>query len=331
LFQSNGLDPDLEKMNELNLTDRQRTLVLKLSEKRRKLDTLQASNQASSGGIRSGKLNHIATQLQRAKEEVEELEEDLAVSLGQSRSDLSRKRFKELDEHFNPDLEDEGYTDEVAESIKRFKLSDYPDIPTLGSSENLATVRDKLDQLYIIRSRTSSLIKEPGGGSTSKAEDDEVDPLDAFMAETSQELEREETRKAEAKLVAINAAITEFERLEKILSINQFKDGNIAHALEQKKTLSQTMPVKGLDTEPSASRGKGTVWEEEFRKDESVPQRTYVETSKSLPARSHKVRLNVNVGGLHLGGNLIRSATTNQPSAESSEKRQEELRKKLGY
>ena len=333
LFQANGIDPDLAKMAEHNLTDKQRALVLKLSETRRELASLRSQVDASEDDQKAKSIKSKSAQLEKVYQEADELEESLARSLGQSKSESSRKRFQELDEQFNPDGETDRFTDEVS----GLKVSDYPDIPTLGSSENLESVRRKLNELYDLRRATTSKMQNgETGENLAGSDDEEIDPLDAFMAETSLELAKEEVGKAEAKLVAINSAINQFEKLLSVLSENQFTDASISRALEQQKNLVHKKPRTSSEPEPpQSSRGKGTVWEEEFRKDESVPQRTYVDNStgpkKTINVKSQEVRLNVNVGGLQVPGTRQTSLTSHEPSSAGSEKRQQELRKKLGY
>lgn len=335
----NGIDVDVSKMNEMNMTDKQRALVMKLSEHRRKLTSIRAqmdqqrSKDDSEEETRgSRKVEALLHQLEKTQTEGEEIEHTLLTSLGHSDLDQGRKRRQELEEEFNVGLT-ESFIDEFTELTKKQRSNEYPDIPVLGSSENIDSIRYKLKLLNSLR---YTILEEISSNESEKKlneiaqDDDDVDPLDAFMAENTADLASEQISKAKRKLEAVDEAMSEFDKVEKLLSKNQFKDTNTAAALQQRHQQAREL-------QPPSPRGKGTVWEDEFRKDESVP----IAVGKSLEKKpqnsiTNEARLNASVGGLQILGGVKPSSGQSASAIRSvplvnAEKRQEELRKKLGY
>jgi hypothetical protein len=166
-------------------------------------------------------------------------------------------------------------------------------------------------------------------------EDEDIDPFEAFMAENTIELSTQQIDKVQGRLDEINSAIGKFEKLESILSRNQFSDLSISEALRQRQEMERKAQnlVHEQSTTSADPRGTGTVWEDEFKKDESVPDRQSIERKPVTKTTAVPVKINPSVGGLHISGKPVSEPVVKSVSqtAESSQKRQEELRKKLGY
>lgn len=333
-------------LDEMRLTDKQRLLVTGLSEKRRKISQLESSI-SSKGGSSSvlSRTSGLESQILKLQEEVEDMERSLMTSLGAGDTEAVKRRMQELDVIFDLHAS-ENFLDEFAELSKRHKSSAYPDIPTLSQSENLESVRGKLEVLRDLQSKLRDSIgeQESEKAQTELPNDDEeeVDPLEAFMAETSAELANQEISKSSEKLTEVERALAEFEKLESLLCKNQFADNRLEDALkQQEKILQKQRESQNATSQSSAhdntSRGQGTVWEDEFKKDESVPVRLEPRVDKSLNSSLPSVKLNGNKAGLFVPGQEPKpagqSATAQilASSSESSEQRQAELRKKLGY
>ena len=333
---------NIHKMDEMELTDTQRALVLGLAGTRRKIQQLMAS---SATGVTVDAQNaSMHGKLEILKCEAEDLEQCLLASLGSDTSETARRKREKLADAFDRQDEEDVW-DEYSELCKKQKFSEYPDIPTIDASENLESVRAKLVSLRDLHSKT--LLQLSGHESdkklseTANEDEEEIDPLEAFMAETTAEIASQQISKTSDKLAEIERIIAQFERLETLLSQNQFSDHRLADALQQKeKLLRKQREAEKLKSKPSSeqsARGQGTVWEEEFRKDDSVPIRLEPRTEKPSISVMPQVRLNASKGGLFVPGQSDQppgqtvSAQRPQSSPESSEKRQEELRKKLGY
>ena len=342
-------------MDEMQMSDKQRDSALKLSDKRKKLHgLLDRLHQADNVPVDSHSDSFFDTnafedepakrkaqppvrdpqkvlaQIDELKREIEDLETSLLTYLGRDPAELARRRRAELESHFAVEEED-SVTDLTVASA-----AEYPEIPSLGSSENLDTVRHKLVVLNDLRVKSEFVVSNH---QTEKRlneianEDDEVDPLDAFMASTSVELADQQIDKEQVKLAAIVAAIYRFQKLESVLSKNQFSGTNIAQAIKQQQHIATRVhdtSATSSSVEAMTARGLGTVWESEFQKDESVPKRLKADSStRASPAAA--VPLNLQRGGLQvLHAPASKPAVSRAPS-ETAQKRQEDLRKKLGY
>lgn len=355
----NGTELDSARMDEMSLTDRQRDMAMRLSDKRRKLRDFHEridgqAYSAESQQTRELDLNAFSdetlkptgqndhTRLVTSKKiealeiELEELTSNLMVSLGLDPGDELRRMREQQRELFEMADETSGDVDDFFDISAR---TEYPEIPLVGVSENLESVDSKLMILANLRTKSESILS---GHESEKRlneivnEDEEVDPLDAFMAENSVELASQQIGKESIKLEEIKKAISKFEKLKKVLAKNQFSDTRITEAIQQRARVEVEKRRVDNNTTSSSSlteRGTGTVWEEEFRKDESVPKRIASgERKEVVPIDKGKERLNLQLGGLQVmsGEDAV---VWKQPDVGSfsSENRQEELRKRLGY
>ena len=370
VFQSNGIDLDMGKINDLNLSDKQRSTAIKISEVRRQIATIKeriskarvSNGVPNSMGIRldgpstadnvsrdtrpSGD-DKMTTRLQKLEAELDNLESELDTSLGADRASASRKRRLELASQFDCGSDDAW--DEILDQSN--SIPEYHDIPRAGKSENSESVANKLRILRMMENDAQSSLSDNQSEKKLNElaqEDEDIDPLEAFMAENSIELANQQMERSQAKLDAIRTQIHVFERLHALLSKNQFADQNLSAALEQRRKLESER--KRLAEEQSSSspatsqgsRGQGTVWEEEFKKDDSVPNRAFAGTSgeKGISAADGSVQLDASIGGLHRPGAapapILPAAkpsaqTVKAPRREVADQRQDELRKKLGY
>lgn len=341
-------------MDEMSLTDRQRDMAIRLSDKRRKLrdfhDRIDGQahctesqdsraldlNAFSDEKIKpSGLKDHTRLVTLRKIEaleiEVEELTTNLMISLGLDPGDESRRLREQQRELFEMADETSGDVDDFFDPSAR---TEYPEIPLVGVSENIESVDSKLIILANLQGKCENILS---GYESEKRlneivnEDEEVDPLDAFMAENSVALASEQIGKESTKLEEIKKAISKFEKLRKVLAKNQFSDNRISEAIQQRARVEEEKRRIDKNTPSSFSslteRGTGTVWENEFRKDVSVPKRIASGERKEVVIID-KERLNLQIGGLQvLSGE--EAVVWKRPT--SGEKRQEELRKRLGY
>ena len=226
----------------------------------------------------------------------------------------------------------------------------YPEIPRVEMSENIESVRRKLVALENLRAKSESVLSDHRSEKRLNEianDDEEVDPLDAFMSENTVALADQQIQKEQSRLDAIMKALREFQKLETVLAKHQFSDSSISEAIKQRdeRAARITAPEEEAVPESVSARGSGTVWESEFQKDESVPKRLKVEQSRVAPvsSRSAPVQLNVHKAGLQTteisrpdftAQKAVKPAVQAESSrgpSEASQKRQEELRKKLGY
>lgn len=343
-------------MDEMSLTDRQRDMAIRLSDKRRKLrdfhdridcqahcaesrDTRELDLNAFSDEKRkpSGLNDHARLVTLRKVEaleiEVEELTTNLMISLGLDPGDESRRLREQQRELFEMADETSGDVDDFFDPSSR---TEYPEIPLVGVSENEESVDSKLMILANLRSKCENILL---GHESEKRlneivnEDEDVDPLDAFMAENSVALASQQIGKESVKLEEIKKAISKFEKLKKVLAKNQFSDTRISEAIQQRSRVEVEKRRIDNNTPSSSSfsteRGTGTVWEEEFRKDVSVPKRIASgERKEVVIIDKGKERLNLQIGGLQV---MSGEEAAVWKRSSSGEKRQEELRKRLGY
>ena len=341
-------------MDSLGLSDKQRQIVIRFKEKRDKrhhiTDRVEKAQSTTSVSVdrrlldfedkapeapKSSKVDtqRLMAQMAELEAEMSQLSESLLTSVGITDADLARSRIRELDAKFDHclahDDNDEFY--DRASASKRVRADGEiplnPEIPRLSASENIDSVRSKVSAMKVLREKSEEVLRRFEAEKTACLGGDEVDPLDAYMASASMELVDEQVAKETEKLAEISKFLAKFEQLELVLSKHQFSDVNIQAAIQQKETVRTPLPVFPLSA--VQERGKGTVWEDEFRKDESVPQR--LERRPMVPTKTSKLTvLNAAVGGLQvMDGSVVPVA---DPAwAPPDESGQEKLRKKLGY
>ena len=359
----NGTDLDVSRMDEMKLTDKQRDIALRLSEKRRRLILLQqrlvvGEDAKSSRGdigldlnafddakirpvsVRSNEKSFIMKQVGDIETEVEDLTSSLLVSLGLDVENESRRVREEQRAKYDSTDMAEGEMEDFFDLTLKTDTSEYPEIPAMDRSENIESVESKLAYLNALRVQSEGVLS--GLASEKRLneianEDEEVDPLDAFMAANSVDLASQEIDKTEQKLDKIKEAILRFEKIRAVLSKNQFSDSRISVAIEQRNRVEEKRRIDA-SRPPTRNRGEGSVWEEEFRADESVPKR--VRDEKLIFPAKKPVELNLQVGGLQLMGpdrdvheraEPVEEAVRLKLPSESSLSKQEELRKRLGY
>ena len=207
----------------------------------------------------------------------------------------------------------------------------HSDIPRVDASENIDSVTRKLSVLSAMQRQAETHVKQleaEKGGRAGGDDEEKEDPLEAFMAGNNAELIDEQIRKEQERLGEIAGRIAEFQKLASVLSKNQFSDTNVQEAIRHRAAVARrTEEVQSAHI--GRPRGSGTVWETELAKDTSVPTR--VPTGQSRPVSvSVPVSLNPLSGGLHVTGAAPTEAAWVAPS-EAQEKRQEDLRRKMGY
>jgi hypothetical protein len=353
IFKTNSCEVDPEKIERLNLSDKQRQNALKLSEKMKRLEALQEQlskvglNHESSSSVhgdldtaafedtktsrpkhRSRDATKLAQQISELEDEIEEISDNIAHTLGYGDDTSKRRRIS--DSRFEHDI----LNDESDEFFDAVRIESTKLAVPLMHSENITTVESKLNQLYEQRSACEAEMAEKAKKkeeNQAAANDDDIDPLDAFMATTTAELVDEDSERLKSKLALIQSQIDEYENLFTILSKNQFNDVNIQAALEQRDVMVSTS-TKPLITK-SSPRGSGSVWEDEFKKDDSVPDRIKVQ-SKTTNQSTVGVRLDSARPGLQLPGQQpvpVRQSESATWRPPPDDKNQDQLRKKLGY
>lgn len=364
----NGMDIDIDRMDELNFSDKQRQSAMKLSDKNRQLQSLrdrsgkqtevhppiQSTNtfadrkERRPAGYNKMEIERVSNQIQNLESEIQQLVDSLLVSLGHSPEEDARKRRQVLNERFDAEIDEMNEFDQTLS--KKQKSSLFPEIPTLASSENEETLRSKLRILNHLRVEAEATLSARASEKklNELAEmDDEIDPLDAFMASNNLEVANQQIGREQERLDEILSAIARFEKLYSVITENQFSDISIADAISQRERLAEqakeaSETAKSTEAPVPSSRGAGTVWESYFRKDESVPVRI-AHVAKSA-ARKSVVSLNPSVGGLHAVGEPqpqrvvvgpARLTATEEaawrPPTDEEEEKQEELRNRLGY
>jgi hypothetical protein len=356
------------KVNDLNLTEKQRSTAIKISEMRRQIANIKermSKSRESVGGSKSRMLESDATQLlentarstalngddkmsrevRKLEGELENLESELEASVGHDRAAESRKRRLDMASEFD------GGSDEEWNEILDLSnsLPEYPDIPRVESSENAESVKKKIQTLRALKADSQSFLSDNRSEKKLNElaqEEEDIDPLEAFMAENSIELANQQIAKAQAKVDAITNQLHVFEKLHVLLTRNQFSDQNLTAALEQRRKLEaerKRSAERPSSLESSqANRGKGTVWEDEFKKDETVPNRAFAGApgARGISMPDGSVHLNASIGGLHKSGGvsvpvpatvLTSSQTVKALRRDISDHRQDELRKRLGY
>ena len=343
LFLPNGIDIDYEKLNSRGLTDKQRQNALKLSEKSRLLHSLssqltQPEHISSKSEFddpderprpKSQDHSKISMRIQALESEIADLVDSISESLG------LRGKEPNIDKTiFEHDVFGDG---EVVDTVKRLRKSEsqpsHPDIPHIEDSENLESVAMKLSKLRALKQSAEEKLAQYDSEKKLNeiaGDDEDIDPLDAFMASTTVDLADEGIAKVRSDLGEITLFISKFESLCKILSNGQTADSKtISAAIEQQQKIRQPKIVP--ESSPSEPRGIGTVWEDEFRKDEAVPKRTApVPVKETAP---NPIYLDSSRGGLQVHG-----VSSHTPHAEApawkppdEDETQEKLRKKLGY
>jgi hypothetical protein len=341
-FLPNGIDIDQEKLNSRGLTDKQRQNVLKISEKRRLLQSLNLQLSQAKKGLSKTEFDDpedrprsktqdpskISARIEALESEIADLVESISESIGSIGNDALID--KTIFEH---DVFGDG---EVVDTVKRLRVSESqpsnPDIPPIEDSENLDSVAKKLRKLYDLKQSAEQKLAQFDSEKKLNeiaGDDDEIDPLDAFMASTTVDLADEGISKTRSDLEEIDLFISKFESLRKFLSNGQ-SSTTISAAIEQQQKIRHKTVTEPTTSEP---RGTGTVWEDEFRKDEAVPKRGFVSSSKVTAPPP--IRLDATRGGLQVPGAIAQTFPTQTPSwsppDEDQEQTQEKLRRKLGY
>ena len=355
IFLPNGIDIDFDKFNSLGLSDKQRQNVLKLAEKRRSLQNLQiqlaqTSDRSNRDVLDDSDLpdkpksqdhSKLLKRIELLESEVNELTENVSEALG-----IGFRTVKVDHSLFEHDAFGDGEVDDRID-YKRPRLSDQekptnPAIPPINESENLDSVTTKLKILYGLRAKHEQKIAQFESEKKLNeiaGEDDEIDPLDAFMATTAVDLVGESISKTESDLLEINTFIDKFESLKKFLSSNQTGTTSLDAAIQQQKRMREIQEKKQVEPIVSESkpRGTGTVWEDEFRKDEQVHERKKIVPLKSAVESSGPVKLNTSRAGLQVPGTHAAVSSPAhpvpswKPPDEQDNEAQEKLRKKLGY
>ena len=343
LYLPNGIDIDYEKLNSRGLTDKQRQNALKLSEKSRLLHSLssqltQPEHISSKSEFddpderprpKSQDHSKISMRIQALESEIADLVDSISESLG------LRGKEPNIDKTiFEHDVFGDG---EVVDTVKRLRKSEsqpsHPDIPHIEDSENLESVAMKLSKLMALKQSAEEKLAQYDSEKKLNeiaGDDEDIDPLDAFMASTTVDLADEGIAKVRSDLGEITLYISKFESLCKILSKGQTADSKtISAAIEQQQKIRQQNIVP--ESTPSEPRGIGTVWEDEFRKDEAVPKRTASVSVKGTAP--NPIYLDSSRGGLQIHG-----VSSHTPHAEApawkppdEDETQEKLRRKLGY
>ena len=353
IFLSNGFDIDFEKFNSLGLSDKQRQNALKLAEKKRNLHSLRlqlshtgdpsARNDLDDSEIpsrvNSQDPSKLLKRIELLESEVSELTENISESLG------LRIQPHSIDNSlFEHDVFGDGEVDDNT-APKRLRTSGEmkptnPDIPPIEDSENLQSVIGKLARLYALRTTCEDKISACQSEKTLNelaGDDDDIDPLDAFMANTAVDLVGENIAKIQTDLDEINLFIKKFESLEKFLSNDLANSSSLDAAIQQQQRIREKQVEKKLvkETSEQIPRGTGTVWEEEFRKDEDVKERKKIVSQAKSFVPAGPIRLDTSRAGLHVSGETRVSPSAPvpswQPPDEDDNEAQEKFRKKLGY
>jgi len=334
IFQSNSFELDLDKMERLKMSDKQRQNALKLSDKLRRLSGLrdhqlpsntsdehaslkfadldtnafEDSKRSSSSKSKIVDVSKIQKQISDLELEIEDLVDLLAHSLGYG--DDSQKRRRIQISQLDDDVDDDFMT-ETSHSKGNQEI------------QTLESVKTRLAILYENRDACKSIIADQSSKKNSTANDDEdIDPLDAFMASTEAQLANEDETKEKIKLELLEKEILDFEKLFNVLSKNQFSDASVSAAIQQQSIARKHIPV-----EPAPNRGAGSVWEDEFRKDETVPVSIKRSNVVNIPASSN-VRLDTSRPGLQVPGSTSSAPASWRPPSDDDDNK---LGKKLGY
>jgi hypothetical protein len=339
LFTTDGVDVDIDKLDESNFTDKQRDMVMKISDKRRHLRSLQSKirltpvDEDVNSAIAAFQdnedvpkkkhqpldVNKISRQIESLEDELHELTESLLVSVGQTTGEFNRRKRKEMSTLFDNDSDGEVASPEARDSVTDVYHSD---VPVAGRNDSIDQLDSKLRQLRQIRNNCIKMIenlKTEIRLNRSTGDDDEEDPLDAFMAGAVAEVSADSVNREEGKLVAVD---NEIERVSKFIESKKLSE----YLKSSRPPPRDPPPAPPTKTEPP--RGRGTVWEEELQVDTSVPSRQ----KKVTPVTTTTLRptgLDWSTGGLQ-GPGIIPPQRESVSIPKSNDKA-EELRKKLGY
>ena len=326
-----GEDISLYQMEAMSLTDKQRQNVIKLLEKRARLSNLKDrltkstesqqisavedpfEDAASKKEVRTSHLpKNALIQIEQLEQEVSQITDSLMASANHASLDTGEMKRRRLEAQFGNDSYDPLF-DLTAASTTTI----YSEIPSMGTRENIESIKVKIAILVDLKkdseSKLSSLQSEKN-----PIADEEVDPLDAFMNSTNDELIDEKIEKEKHRLNEIERVLTQFQKVHDRLSQYQFSD-----ALPAKLVKRTIAPL-----EAAKRTAHPSVWDDELQKDLSVPQRQQQEKTKM---RVSSAVVNPTQGGLYMMRNGDSVLVTAPAAAPTKEVDAEALRKKLGY
>ena len=353
IFQSNGMDIDFEKLNSYGFSDKQRQNALKLAEKKRSLKSLRdqfVKNQSRSQ-VADPSSSHEASNLSRRIDALESEVSELVQSMSESIGGQSSKPAFDSSVFEHDAFNDDEVTD--GSEYKRSRISvdvkpSNPNIPSLDDYENLESVTLKLKKLYAMRSSHQDQLSQSESEKKLNEiakDDDEIDPLDAFMASTTVDLAGENISKIQTELDEIESFITRFESLQTSLSRNLSTTANLKSAIQQQQKIIVSVQEQQRKNPTTAEpvekpRGTGTVWEAVFQRDEQAQERKKLVQPVKQTTNPHVLSKPINLvssrAGLHFPGQS--TDRSERPEAvpswrppDNDDDNQEQLRRKLGY
>lgn len=310
-------------MDEMGLSDNQRSMAVKLSDKLRKL--FHAYQRQQEGHVKRNSTDGAAQSAisdVRLNDQISGLESDCAdlfKRLSDSLLGQTSVKQSSLGAAYSVDEESDEYFDRTK---KRKKLSS--DDSTLPITKQ--SISDQLSKLYILRDECESKLHSISDATSSPGSSSD-DPFEAFMASTEKEVNESTASAERIKLKKIQEDIARLEESQAMMDMYAFTDPSY------KKPVHVSKPH--VSSPKNTIKGQWTVWESEFAKDESIPVRL-VSGSKqhaqpSPPSSS--VVLNAQQGGLQF---MSRSqAELHQSSSitqfETNQSKMDALKKKLGY
>ncbi|CAE7631984.1 SLC4A1AP, partial [Symbiodinium pilosum] len=254
LLDANG-KLDLDKVRELQLTQKQDAMVQKLDQKQRKIANLfrekqRQEDQAAHRAQKKAQANldidelpdsGMGTQnmerLQKLEEKIQKSEEDFAaqadtlfVSLGMKRAGFSERVSKRTAALYDTrdDESDDEFFDRAAvqkPSAQKVEEADIPSelmgLPVLDDVENQKSLEVKVSQLKAEQARVAAqLAAEKVKAKKQAAQEEPEDSLDAFMNATVAELRQDRGEKLQRRAEAVNERLVKFEAMLKEAKTN---------------------------------------------------------------------------------------------------------------
>lgn len=248
LLDANG-KLDLDKVRELQLTQKQDAMVQKLEQKQRKIANLfkekqrqedQAAHRAQQKAQAnldidelpdSGMGSQNMERLAKLEEKIQKSEEDFAaqadtlfVSLGMKRAGFSErvsKRTAALYDTRDDQSDDEFFDRTAVQKASTQKVEESADIPselmglpTLDDVENQKSLEVKVSQLKTEQARVSAQLAAEKVKAKKQADQQEPeDSLDAFMNATVAELRQDRGDKLQRRAEVISERLVKFEAM----------------------------------------------------------------------------------------------------------------------
>lgn len=314
----------MNRMDDIGLSDNQRSMAVKLSDKLRKLfGAYQRQSQHLSSRAGSEDARQQQSGDQRLGDQIVGLENDSADLFKRLSDSLVGQTSVKLSSLAHPtDSGSEG--DDYYDRTKKRKKP-------AGSANLLPSTKEgisqELSRLYQLRDECLTRLEGLKDPTENSPSDD--DPFEAFMASTEKEVVDHTASEERSKLKSIEEGIARLEESKRMMDMYAFTDPSY-----QKPLKSKPAHVPASDDAPSVPKGKGTVWESEFAKDETVPtSRGTQKLSRFSQLASVPISLNARQGGLQFvsreQAEVHRGSSVSQ--TEANEAREEALRKKLGY